>query len=127
MAVTIKKDSTRPKGNSPATVAFDYIKGQSFRSIHADGVIGSVTPNGNIHMAFFAERMAIPRRIVNALNPDGSLGEAVADQTETRGSIVREMDVDVFMTVETAKQVIEWLRERIDERDSKALTHGELQ
>jgi hypothetical protein len=105
-------------GHTDSTVAFDYIKSQFFRVIHTDGAIGSVTPNGHIHMALFSERQAIPRRLVNTLNSDGTLGELVPEQSETRGSIVREMDVDVLLTFEAAQRIFEWLRARLDEAKS---------
>ena len=95
-------------------VAFDYIKGQLFRVVRADGAIGSVTPNGHIHMAFYSERPAIPRRQVYRLS-EGKLGEEIVPERLTRGSIVREMDVDVFLTLSVAEHLHVWLGQRIEE------------
>ena len=95
------------------TIAFDYIKSNLFRSIRADGVVGAPTPNGHIHMAFYSERHSIPRRVVHYLKNDGILGK-VRD-IETRNSIVREMDVDVYLTLDTAKSLLKWLESAIEE------------
>ena len=100
-------------GDASARVAFDYIKSQLFRVVRADGVIGGLTPNGHVHMAFFSERPAIPRRQVFQLTPEGTLGEMLPNETVSRDSIVREMDVDVFMTIDTAKLLYAWLDEKI--------------
>ena len=110
-------------------VAFDYIKGQHFRVIHADGAIGSVTPNGHIHAAFFSERQAIPRRLVHELNPNGTIGAQLPTEIVSRGSIIREMDVDVIMTLDAAKLVYEWFRQRIEEaeKQTEAATPGSTQ
>jgi hypothetical protein len=95
-------------------VAFDYIKGQLFRVVRADGAIGSVTPNGHIHVAFYSERPAIPRREVYRLS-EGRVAEEITTERLTRGSIVRELDVDVFLTMQAAEQLHAWLGQRIAE------------
>ena len=59
-------DSEPAKGNGDAggnRVAFDYIKGQHFRAIRADGAIGGITPSGSIHFALYSERHPIRSRI----------------------------------------------------------------
>lgn len=109
-------DVAAEAGDAPTDrVAFDYIKGQLFRVIRADGVIGSVTPNGNIHMAFYSERPAIPRRLIHRLTPGGGLGELLPTETVSRGSIVRELEADLFVTVEVAEILRKWLEQRIKE------------
>ena len=97
----------------PPQVVFDYIKGSFFRSLRADGAVGGVTPNGQIHMALYSERPAIPRRLVYEIQADGKLGKEVA--RESRQSIVREMDVDLFLTLSVAKSIHVWLGQRIEE------------
>lgn len=109
----MSKKNENNKSSQPTTVAFDYIKSATFRSIRADGAIGAVTPNGHIHMAFYSERSAIPRRMIHELKKDGTLGEP--HEIETRNSVVREMDVDVFMTLEAAISLRDWLAQRIEE------------
>ena len=111
--------AAKPKsgnGNSPAqepVIVFEYIKNASFRVIHTDGAIGGVTPQGNIHFALFSERAAIPRLLVHEANPDGTLGKALSDRTVVRPGIIREMDVDVVMSLATAKLFAAWLGDRI--------------
>ncbi len=68
-------------------------------------------------MAFYSERAAIPRRVVHELKEDGSIGEPI--EMETRASVVREMDADVFLTYASAKSIHEWLGERIEELEQK--------
>jgi hypothetical protein len=112
-----KDDLVPGGGNGDAgnRVAFDYVKSQYFRVIRADGAIGAITPNGHIHMAFYSERPAIPRRVVNELTHEGVLGKEIEGETVTRGSIVREIDVDLFVAPEVAAQIYEWLGRKICE------------
>ena len=108
------------KGPATGEVAFDYVKGPDFRAVWADGIIGSNTPSGNVHFCFFAERQAIPRRQVFAIDAEsGQLGKEVVEKQISRGSIVREMSFDVLMTSQSARSFAKWLVERADELDSQ--------
>ncbi|MER8661886.1 hypothetical protein NKH34_12170 [Mesorhizobium sp. M1148] len=109
----------------PDRLPFDYIKSQYFRVIRADGAIGSVTPNGHIHFALYSERAAIPRRLVQELSPAGELGALIPEATESRESIVREMDVDVFVTLEVARALHQWLGTHIQELSDRASPENE--
>lgn len=112
-------NSTGAKGNGDAgeRIAFDYIKSQYFRVIHADGAIGGITPNGHIHFALYSERQAIPRRQVHEVLGDGHLGGLIESETVSRGSIVREMEIDVFLTIQVAKSLHEWLGGKIADHE----------
>lgn len=99
--------------SQPASIRFHYIRGTQFRSVHVDGVIGSLTPSGGIHCATFSERQAIPQEEEIALNPDGSLGDPVAGSRRSHGGIVREMDIDLIMSLEVARSLRTWLDEKI--------------
>lgn len=111
------------KGNGdetiPSSVKFHYLKATQFRTIHADGVIGNVTPRGNIHMAMYSERPAIPREMVHKINPDGTLGEIDEKETIVREGIVREMEVDVLMNIEIARSIKNWLEDQIKKAEKR--------
>jgi hypothetical protein len=98
------------KGPSSDEVAFDYIKGPDFRVVYADGAIGGLTPSGMIHFALFAERQAIPRRQVFKVDANsGELQNEVEEKLISRGSVVRELALDVFMTPKTARNLANFL------------------
>ncbi|WP_156178215.1 hypothetical protein [Puniceibacterium sp. IMCC21224] len=104
-----------PKNFDPEqpVVAFDYLKTPNFQSLRADGVIGGITPSGRIHMAIYSERPAIPRRLTYKISESGELGELV--EVQSRDSIVREMSADVFLDLQTAEAMIEWLSSQVKE------------
>lgn len=116
-----------PKGgNGQPTqeVVLDYIKGQYFRVVHADGMIGGPTPQGNLHIAFYSERPPIPKRMVQPVSATGVLGNPIPEKTVVRDcTAVRELDVDVIMTFQVAEQFHQWLGQRIDEL-KKAIQGG---
>jgi hypothetical protein len=107
------------RGPAENEVAIDYIKSQDFKVVWADGLIGSATPNGLIHFALYSERLAIPRRQVFAIermSPNiGTLGAEVVEKQISRGSIVREMSCDVFVTPQVAESLANWLLKRAEE------------
>ena len=103
-----------PDEGEPNQVAFDYIKGQDFRAVWVDGIIGSPTPSGHIHFALYTERPAIPRRQVHSVDPEsGVLSDPIPDRTIGRNSIVREMAIDVHLTPETATAMANWLMDQV--------------
>ena len=114
---------SKTKGNGgviiPEQVKFHYLKSANFRTIHADGAIGNVTPAGYIHMAMYSERPAIPREMVHKIKPDGTLGEIIEEQTVMREGIVREMEVDVLMSVDVAKGIKNWLDEQFEKVEQR--------
>jgi hypothetical protein len=87
---------------APNEVAVDYIKAPDFRVVWTDDAAVNVTPVGMVHVAAYAERHAIPRRIVLKIGDDEELGEEVREKRYTRGSLVREMGSALMMTPETA-------------------------
>ena len=107
-------DQTKSNGGDKPTVTFNYLKSPQFRTVFATGMIGAITPDGHIHFSLFSERPAIPRQIVHRLTEQGTLGEEISELRVSREGFVREMEVDVLMTVETAKSFIAWLQEKVD-------------
>lgn len=65
-------------------------------------------------MSLYSERPAIPRRTVFSLE-SGRLGEELMAERTTRDAIVREIDVDVLMTVEAAESLCKWLGGKVEE------------
>ena len=93
----------------PDRLAFDYIKSNFFRVVHVDGVIGSGTATGLVHIACYSERPSIPRRMVFDVSADGVLGEEVTSLRENRDSVVRELETDLLMSVQVARSLRDWL------------------
>jgi hypothetical protein len=100
--------------DSPIKARFDFIKSPLFRVIHADGVYGGVNPRGDLFINFFNERFPIPTTIVHELKASGELGEEVRSERETRNAIVREVEVGVHVELGVAKQMVEWLQQKIE-------------
>jgi len=97
---------------SPSTVKFHLVKGNFFRVIHADGVIGGITPGREIFLSLFSERGAIPQLIEQAINADGSLGAEI--KRSGKEGIVREIEIGVMLNAKTAKLIADWLSKQAE-------------
>jgi hypothetical protein len=100
------KEEVHKENGKPYDVRFHYIKAQNFKVIHADGVIGNITPKGLIHFGLFSERPPFPQQVELTVNEDGSYQEKNLISKE---GFIREIDVDVVMDVETAEGLKNWL------------------
>jgi hypothetical protein len=104
----------KKQDQQPTTIQFHYIKGNHFRTIRTSGAIGSVTPAGHIHCALYNERPAIPRTTQHEVDADGQLvGEPIV--VDGRSGLVRELEVDLILSLETAESLRDWLSDRIAE------------
>lgn len=96
------------------TVTFDYVKGNFFRVIHVDGVFGGANPTGKqICMAVWNERWPIPKQVVHRLSTQGALGDEIGELRVSRNAIVREVDVELIFDIDCAKQMRDWLNDKI--------------
>lgn len=102
-----------PEEKPGPRVKFHYIKSSQFRVVHVDGFIGGPTPRLGVHMAIYSERVAIPQQVEHVLKDDGSLGEEVVANRVSKEGIVREVEVDAVMDLDTAKALQTWLGEQI--------------
>jgi hypothetical protein len=104
--------TTGPDTQSQKTedIVFSYLKSNYFRVIHADGAWGGLSPRGDIHIAFYNERAAIPDVSKLAV----SEGKVIAPEEFAASSqLVREVEVDVVVDLVTAKGLQAWLTDKI--------------
>lgn len=95
-------------------IKFHYIKSNFFRVIHVDGVFGGVTPSADIFLALFSQRPPLPKMTVQAVLPDGNLGEEIMTERDSKEGIVREAEIGVNLDLAAAKALHVWLGERIE-------------
>lgn len=99
---------------TPTTVQFHYIKSNSFRVLHADGAVGSITPAGLIFVGLYSERTPIPQMMMHEITGAGQVGSEREDERVGKKGVVREVEVGAMMSAETAVALIVWLQEKID-------------
>ncbi|MFZ0692766.1 MAG: hypothetical protein WAN51_01205 [Alphaproteobacteria bacterium] len=105
-----------PPSKKPRTeqrrIQIHYLKSNQFRVIAGEGIIGSASPQGKLFCVLFSERLAIPRSMTHEVFKGELVRRPV--ETETRGGIVRELEVGVVMDLAVAARVRDWLTETIN-------------
>ena len=76
-----------------------------------DGAWGGVTPTRQIHMAIYNERWDAPTEGTVPISPDGQSLTEVPDEIEAR--VIREVEANVFMSLDTAVSLRDWLDRKI--------------
>jgi hypothetical protein len=97
----------------PKRIRFHYLKSNAFRTIHADGVFGGVTPRLDIAATFFNERVPLPDQTVQSINDDGTAGDEIFEERIVRDGLVRELEANIIMDVAFAKTLVKWLSDKI--------------
>lgn len=107
--------------DSDPQIEFHFIKANSFKVAYADGVFGGVSPKGALRMSFFNERLALPKSVTHKVVQEGDavrVGEEIVAKRNSLNGVVREVEVDVVMNLESAKAFQLWLGNKIKELES---------
>jgi hypothetical protein len=103
-----------PPQEQPDKIDYHWIKTESYQTTHVDGAIGAVSPNGKmINMAVYVERWPLPRQTTHpVIKGTVQPGELARIQRE---GIVREIAVNLTFDESTARSLVDWLNEKIEQ------------
>ena len=89
-----------------------YIKNSQFQTFFSTGIFGGVTPNRFIDLNFYVDRGPIPKKIT--FEVDSESGNVTGElERDSKEGIIREVHCGVLIDVGLAKNMIEWLDEKI--------------
>jgi len=97
-------------------IQFHYVKSNTFKTSHADGIFGGITPRGEININFFAERFPIPQITTHEVLDELNVGKEIA--RESKDGIIRELECGITINVDNAKIISAWLSQKIQEIES---------
>lgn len=111
--------------SADGTIDFHHIKSNAFRTIHVDGAFGGVSPRGSlINMTLFNERWPVPTQMTHTIDKDGAVGEELKERRATRCGVVRELEANLVFDIDTARQLANWLLEKIRLAESARTQRG---
>jgi hypothetical protein len=93
-------------------VRFVYSKARHHRTLHADGAWAAVTPQLEVQFALFNDLRLMPNEVTNLVTKEGGVGAEVSKdppETDMPGHVLREVDVTVVVSRNTAKNLIDAL------------------
>ena len=113
---TVKTLAVKKKDQlSDEVLNFHYIKSNFFRVIKADGVHGGVTPRGDVQLSFFNERLPIP--VVESFKVTNEGKIFGLKERRTKIGYVREVESEVVMDVQSARELVKWLEATVLEAE----------
>jgi len=118
-------DNISTKNNqdeTPEKLKLKLVKSNLFRLIHVDSVWGGLSPNGDsINMNLCNQRFPIPQKLVYELEKDGSFENEINEERiqEDDVDVEWEIEVSATMNIETAKTIIEWLKNMVEQAESE--------
>jgi hypothetical protein len=100
---------------TPSPIKFQYLTSSAFRVIHADGIFGGFTPQGNLFLNIFSEHAPLPDVTFHRVEENGALGPEIMEKRQgASDAVIREVEAGVSMNLDVAKAMLEWLRSRIE-------------
>ncbi len=106
-------DTNVKSAASVRAIPIHFVKSSQFRVIHASGVWYGGDSQQNLHLTFFNERGPIPKKLVLNLNEQGIVVSEDTAQRESKEGIVRELEVDVILSLQAALELYKTLGENI--------------
>jgi hypothetical protein len=97
---------------------FVFQKSPDYRVVSANGIVGAMTPQGQVKFDLFIDSVVIPEFIVYKVRPDGFVGEEIEKEPSGR-VITRELQVGVLLPVDVAEIIANWILARVQEIKSR--------
>ena len=97
--------------SAPLEIQVKYTKTAVSPVLHADGMFGGLTPSGQLYIAFFAEHAQIPDVAMLRREPDSDKYQPA--EPEQHSEVVREVGVEITMTLNVARSFRDWLNVRL--------------
>jgi len=97
--------------NGGKTVKARYTKSQDYRIVHSDGAMGGMTPRGEFRIEFI---VTLPPEVTSEEIEVGPKGKTKSKGLATDcKDLVRERQVCVLMSMESARNLAEWLSKQV--------------
>lgn len=97
--------------SAPLEVQAKYTKTAASPVLHVDGMFGGLTPSAQLYVAFFAEHALIPDATTLRREPDSD--KYLPVESDQFQEIVREIGVEITMTLSVARAFRDWLNVRL--------------
>lgn len=94
-----------------------YEKNPLYRTIFVDGAIGTPTPTGLFNLTFYATRKTLPKSVKHEISTEGLVSHSGTPSSDSKDGIIREIEVGAYMSMNTAKEIYEFLKLIFEKND----------
>jgi hypothetical protein len=106
----MSEDAIEPEAET-REIEYHFVKSNYFRVLHVTGAYGGITSNLLIHMNVYGDRTPIPKTMGHEIRADNRIGTET--RREGKQGVIREVEADIVIDVETAKAMVHWLNDKI--------------
>ena len=92
------------------------IRSEGAQIVHVDGAWGGLTTQGLVNMGLYSESQAHPDRTVYKY-PDDLPGKLTELSRIGGGYVVRQIQVQAFISIPVAKAIADWLLQKVEEAE----------
>ncbi len=103
--------------DGPTPIKIKYVFNDEYNPKYVNGAYGGVTPQGDLVLNFYFERLPIPNSVTHIINDDGTLGEITAIHPQ-ESIVIRYIQNGVILNLNSARQLQMWLSEKIDQMEA---------
>ena len=103
----------------PERITYNYHTEPDARLRPAHGVWGGINPHGEIEMCFYDESDIPPQFTEQSISSNGSPGPERLLQEDNSRQIKRNIHTRLLLNYHTARAVMDWLQDRVDELESE--------
>lgn len=116
-----------PQNSSDASVSFKYIFTYDYNPVYVNGAHGGISPRGELVANFYLERPPLPNRITHTMSSAGIVGDIKdVDPEDLNSSLIRYVPCGIVLNYANARNLHQWLGDRISEMEQLAKTAGEM-
>lgn len=100
---------------SVKTIKFAYKYDDDYRVVYTNGAHGGISPQGEVVMNLFMERLPVPDLERRLISDEGLVGDPVpSSASEQELEVVRHLSTGVVMNIESAKRIFDLLKKMLD-------------
>lgn len=105
----------------PEKIKFKYIFQENYNPKYVNGAFGGISPQGEIVINFYMERVAIPKTQTFGFHEGQILDEIVEERTpqDHEKSVVRVIENGIVLDLAHAELIHDWLAKHIKDLKSK--------
>ena len=106
---------------------FKYIFTYDYNPVYVNGAHGGISPRGELIANFYLERQPLPNELTHSVSKEGAIGDVSSvDPKDLNSSLVRYVPCGIVLNYGSARNLHQWLGEKIAEMERMAKAVSEM-
>src|ERR1035437_10369869 len=113
--------------NNDSSFSFKYIFTYDYNPVYVNGAHGGISPRGELIANFYLERQPLPNELTHAINSAGAIGNITdVAPKDLNSSLVRYVPCGIVLNYASARNLHQWLGDKISEMERMAQAASEM-